>query len=157
PTLHNEIFAFDIAECLHCAVEWAVKSRRRFGDEVSNAPHPACRLGVGANHRPGERCRHARDERAPIHYSITRSARRTIDNGLVRPSALAVLRLMTSLELRRLLDREVRGLGTFEDHPSSSYKGSRTLAWLKLKVPNYREGERGWTIKADTPVNNIYY
>ena len=24
------------------------------------------------------------------------------------------------------------------------YRGGRTLAWLKVKVPRYREGERGW-------------
>ena len=28
--------------------------------------------------------------------------------------------------------------------PASPYKGGRTLAWLKVKIPNYREGERGW-------------
>src|SRR5262245_42729984 len=27
---------------------------------------------------------------------------------------------------------------------SSPYKGGRTLSWLKVKQPNYREGERGW-------------
>ena len=27
---------------------------------------------------------------------------------------------------------------------ASPYKGGRTLAWLKVKVPHYREDERGW-------------
>jgi bifunctional non-homologous end joining protein LigD len=27
---------------------------------------------------------------------------------------------------------------------ASPYKGGRTLSWLKVKQPNYREGERGW-------------
>jgi ATP-dependent DNA ligase len=26
----------------------------------------------------------------------------------------------------------------------SPYIGGRTLKWLKVKVPHYREGERGW-------------
>jgi len=28
--------------------------------------------------------------------------------------------------------------------PTSPYVGGRTLKWLKVKVPRYREGERGW-------------
>ena len=28
--------------------------------------------------------------------------------------------------------------------PASPYPGRRTLAWLKVKVPHYREGKRGW-------------
>ena len=31
--------------------------------------------------------------------------------------------------------------------PESPYVGGRTLKWLKVKVPNYREGERGWEPK----------
>jgi bifunctional non-homologous end joining protein LigD len=27
---------------------------------------------------------------------------------------------------------------------ASPYRGGRTLSWLKVKVPRYREGERGW-------------
>ena len=27
---------------------------------------------------------------------------------------------------------------------ASPHKGGRTLTWLKVKQPNYREGERGW-------------
>jgi ATP-dependent DNA ligase len=27
---------------------------------------------------------------------------------------------------------------------ASPYREGRTLAWLKVKVPHYREGERGW-------------
>ena len=36
------------------------------------------------------------EEGAPVHYSITRSARWSSDGGIVSPSALAVLRLMRS-------------------------------------------------------------
>jgi hypothetical protein len=27
---------------------------------------------------------------------------------------------------------------------AAPYRGSRTLSWLKVKVPHYRDGERGW-------------
>jgi bifunctional non-homologous end joining protein LigD len=30
---------------------------------------------------------------------------------------------------------------------ASPYREGRTLSWLKVKVPNYREGERGWDSK----------
>src|SRR5262249_17382470 len=47
--------------------------------------------------RRGEQASRQRaDERPPIHYWITSSARSDSDGGIVRPSALAVLRLMTS-------------------------------------------------------------
>jgi bifunctional non-homologous end joining protein LigD len=29
----------------------------------------------------------------------------------------------------------------------SPYRGGRTLSWLKVKQPGYREGERGWGLK----------
>jgi len=28
--------------------------------------------------------------------------------------------------------------------PASPYPGGRTMSWLKVKVPHYRESERGW-------------
>ena len=46
---------------------------------------------------------------------MTWSARRRSDCGIVSPSAFAVLRLMTSSNLRRLLDGQVGGLGALED------------------------------------------
>ena len=51
---------------------------------------------------------------APSH-SITSSARARIDGGTVRPSAFAVLRLIDQLECRRLLNRQIGGLGALED------------------------------------------
>jgi ATP-dependent DNA ligase len=30
---------------------------------------------------------------------------------------------------------------------ASPYREGRTLSWLKVKVPKYREGERGWDPK----------
>src|SRR6266436_8991949 len=60
-----------------------------------HAPHVYLRLLRPRDERP--RCRRAAeqgDELAPIH-SITSSARASSIGGMVRPSALAVLRLMT--------------------------------------------------------------
>ena len=37
--------------------------------------------------------------------------------------------------------------GLVAKDPASPYVGGRTLKWLKVKVPNYREGERGWEPK----------
>jgi bifunctional non-homologous end joining protein LigD len=34
--------------------------------------------------------------------------------------------------------------GMVGKNPESPYGGGRTLKWLKVKVPKYREGERGW-------------
>jgi ATP-dependent DNA ligase len=34
--------------------------------------------------------------------------------------------------------------GLVAKDPASVYVGGRTLNWLKVKVPKYREGERGW-------------
>ena len=48
--------------------------------------------------RPSRRAAEKRDEFAPVH-SITSSARSRIDGGTARPSALAVLRLMTNSNL----------------------------------------------------------
>ena len=35
--------------------------------------------------------------------------------------------------------------GLVAKDPTSPYLGGRTLKWPKVKVPAYREGERGWT------------
>src|SRR6476661_543977 len=55
------------------------------------------------------------DQLATSHHSITSSARRSSDGGSVNPSALAVFTLMTSFELRGLLDRQVTWLGPLEN------------------------------------------
>jgi hypothetical protein len=33
---------------------------------------------------------------------------------------------------------------------ASPYTEGRTLAWLKVKVPHYRKGERGWEPKGQS-------
>jgi hypothetical protein len=37
--------------------------------------------------------------------------------------------------------------GLVPKDPASPYVGGRTLKWLKVKQPKYREGERGWESK----------
>lgn len=37
--------------------------------------------------------------------------------------------------------------GLVAKDPESPYVGGRTLKWLKVKQPKYREGERGWDPK----------
>jgi bifunctional non-homologous end joining protein LigD len=37
--------------------------------------------------------------------------------------------------------------GLVAKDPQSPYVGGRTLKWLKVKMPRYREGERGWEPK----------
>src|SRR5262249_33428881 len=58
-----------------------------------------------------------RDERAPPH-SITSSARASSVGGTVRPSALAVLRLITSSNLVGCITGKSAGLGPFGDRPT---------------------------------------
>ena len=41
-----------------------------------------------------------------------------------------------------MLDHAWEGL--MAKDPQYLYVGGRTLKWLKVKVPLYREGERGW-------------
>jgi bifunctional non-homologous end joining protein LigD len=58
-------------------------------------------------------------------------ARRLADNGLEAWG--------------QVLDRGYEGMVGKDD--ASPYREGRTLAWLKVKVPRYREGERGWDQK----------
>jgi len=37
--------------------------------------------------------------------------------------------------------------GLVAKDPESRYTGGRSRKWLKVKQPNYREGERGWESK----------
>jgi len=64
-------------------------------------------LGAGAVHHINSGLMHRSKK---DHHSITSSARLSNDCGTVRPSALAVLRLMTSLILGRSLYRKIARL-----------------------------------------------
>ena len=88
------------------------RARRRF-DEDTDAAHT---LRCCALRRERQRRRAAKqcNELAPLH-SITSSARARSVGGTSRPSALAVLRLMTSSYLVGALHRQVGGLLALED------------------------------------------
>ena len=66
--------------------------RRGQGREVPDVGH----LRLGGERRGEEAASHCADECPPRGHWITSSARSSSDGGIVRPSALAVLRLMTS-------------------------------------------------------------
>ncbi len=66
--------------------------------QESHPRHRPGRLRLGDEGR-GERAHCSHEECSSIHYSITWSARCKSDGGMVRPRALAVLRLMTSSNL----------------------------------------------------------
>ncbi len=60
------------------------------------------------------------------------------------------------LPVRRLADNGLKAWqqviergyeGMVAKDPASPYVGGRTLKWLKVKQPRYREGERGWEPK----------
>src|SRR5476649_1149925 len=63
--------------------------------EHADAPHPLALLRL-RHHRPRSRPANQRDELAAADHSITSSARASSVGGMVRPSALAVLRLIPS-------------------------------------------------------------
>src|SRR5262249_39353386 len=74
--------------------------------------------------RPGdERCGKEggryRDERSPVHYSITSSARASTDGGMVSPSAFAVLRLMA--KYRRSIPSTGRSPGSAPNRTRWTY------------------------------------
>jgi bifunctional non-homologous end joining protein LigD len=63
------------------------------------------------------------------------------------------------LPVRRLADDGLKAWQQVIEHgyeglvakdPQSPYVGGRTLKWLKVKQPDYREGERGWERQQNT-------
>ena len=93
----RDVLALDIAGVFEALAKCAQTLRKRVGRRgVEEPDHRHRRLLRPRRERP--RCRRAaeqRDELAPLH-SITSSARASSVGGTSRPSALAVLRLITS-------------------------------------------------------------
>jgi bifunctional non-homologous end joining protein LigD len=61
------------------------------------------------------------------------------------PAVLLPVRRLADHGLKawqEVLERGYEGLVAKD--PASPYVGGRTLQWLKVKQPKYREGERGW-------------
>src|SRR5262245_51316858 len=67
--------------------------------EVDQSDHRHRRLLRPRRQRPRRRAAEQRDDLAPTHHSITSSARASSVGGTSRPSALAVLRLISSSNL----------------------------------------------------------
>src|SRR5262245_38648309 len=67
----------------------------RIGHQHADQPHPVRLLRARRERPRGRRATEQRDELAPLH-SITSLARASSVGGMLRPSDLAVLRLMTS-------------------------------------------------------------
>src|SRR5262249_24392794 len=98
PTVFDRnILALDIAIILQALAKCGqhnVPERARLAVEERDHRHrPLLRA---RRERPCRRAADQRDEIAPLHHSITSSARASTDDGRSRPRALAVLRLITS-------------------------------------------------------------
>src|SRR5262245_10012481 len=97
--LDHDILALDVAgfaEALAECRQIACTIDRRRAAEKSDHRHR--RLLCPRRERPGRRTAEEHDERAALH-SITSSARASNACGISKPSALAVLRLITSSNL----------------------------------------------------------
>src|SRR5262249_19248062 len=81
-------------------------------EEEAYAGHLRGRLPLSGERRD-EEGGGARDEGSPIHYWITSSARASTEGGMVRPSAFAVLRLITSSNLVGCSTGRSAGLAPF--------------------------------------------
>src|SRR5262249_59177322 len=100
PKLDRHALAYDIAGLAQAFAEPRDQRRKLFRRtmmEKSNDRHR--RLLCARRERPGRRAAEQRDEIAPLHHSITSSARASSASGTVRPSTFAVLRLITSSNL----------------------------------------------------------
>jgi bifunctional non-homologous end joining protein LigD len=129
--LDGEVAVFDSA--LVSRLEWLL--RRRPKDETAT---PALYMpfdclyarGKDLRERPLRIRRHVLEGEVDGHRLIL-PARRLADEGLTAWS--------------EVLGRGYEGMVAKD--PASPYVGGRTLKWLKVKQPRYREGERGWEPK----------
>src|SRR5215510_2680332 len=86
--------------------------------EHADAPHRAGLLRARRERPRSRRAAEQRDELAALDlraHSITSSARASSVGGTAKPSAWAVIRLITRSNLVGLLDRDLRGLGATQD------------------------------------------
>ena len=89
PTKYTKFGAKGVQSALQFSVGFACIKQKR------DLPHPLWLLRMRRQRPRCSRAAESRDELAPPH-SITSSARASSDGGIVSPSALAVLRLITS-------------------------------------------------------------
>ena len=71
-----------------------------------------------------------------------------LDELVAREQMILPVRRLSSNGLKAWAQAVHKGYeGLVGKDPESPYVGGRTLKWLKVKQPNYREGERGWEPK----------
>jgi bifunctional non-homologous end joining protein LigD len=74
--------------------------------------------------------------------------RRVLEELVARERQVLPARRLSSNGLKAWAQALHKGYeGLVGKDPESPYVGGRTLKWLKVKVPHYREGERGWEPK----------
>src|SRR5262249_34029268 len=83
-----------LPECREASLGFRIVLGERH--EHADAPHSLALLRARRERPRGSRAAEQCDELAPFHHSITSSARASTVGGSSRPSALAVLRLITS-------------------------------------------------------------
>src|SRR5262249_10878538 len=101
-TLNHEILALDPASPDEASQERLDHGLLSFGGaraEIADPIDLARLLGLGGERRGEKSAGKARNERAAGDHWITSSARASSEGGIVRPRALAVLRLMTNSNL----------------------------------------------------------
>ena len=94
---------------------------------------------IAARKRTSRDFRVPTTEVAPL-YSITSSARPSSIAGISRPSAFAVLRLMTQLEFGRLVKRDISRIRTFEnfiDEVGEAAKNVRKVDRISHQPANF--------------------
>src|SRR5262249_41200808 len=96
---HRDVLTFDVAGFVEALMERGHVALRGLGRSGIDEAHDRHRRLLRARReRPRRRAAEERDERAAPH-SITSSAIAKTPGGIVRPSALAALRLITSSNL----------------------------------------------------------
>src|SRR5262249_43379212 len=95
PIFDEHILAFGISEGAQTLAK-RLPFRAVGGAENTNPPYLASLLRLSGERRGKYHRTRASEERPSIHYWMTSSARPSTDGGIVRPRALAVLRLMTN-------------------------------------------------------------
>jgi len=120
----TSVLTFDEAGLLQAAAKSVHVWRRGGRSRMEEPHHRHCRFfgrllrARGARPRSGSRrAAEQRDECAPPHHSITSSAMASSVGGTVRPSALAVLRLITNSNLVGCITGISAGLAPFRIWP----------------------------------------
>ena len=74
--------------------------------------------------------------------------RKVLEELVAREREILPVRRLSSNGLKAWAQAVHKGYeGLVGKDPESPYVGGRTLKWLKVKQPHYREGERGWEPK----------